>query len=124
MLECIERHYACHICYEHGFNNHGGMLDGKHREYRLTILKLIFTKADVHKCGALDFFGFMLFWLQLIFNRKKFLPQEDELQAIQRTYGDFHVADSIRGCGGTKDCEGQRKGDPVPREEEFRWGQN
>lgn len=69
-LECSARQFACQSCYSQGFTFHVGLLEGDHREYKLTALKQLFEQADTTRCGALDFLEYMYFTFSMVYLRR------------------------------------------------------
>lgn len=92
-IECVEQHFACHQCYEQGFNTHKGVLGGRDREYTLTILRSIFSQADMDQSGALDFLECIYFFYSMS-TRITYLGQSkfSSVQQLKAAY-DAYVDD-------------------------------
>eukprot|EP00668_Euglena_longa_P019955 GGOE01024807.1.p1 GENE.GGOE01024807.1~~GGOE01024807.1.p1 ORF type:complete len:739 (+),score=183.86 GGOE01024807.1:38-2254(+) len=103
-LDCPERQYACQTCYSQGFTFHVGLLEGEHREYKLTVLKQLFEEADSAKCGALDFLEYMFFTVNVVYVRQnwgEYRPDKsmksiwEEMTKVKEMYSRW--ADSDKG---------------------------
>eukprot|EP00667_Euglena_gracilis_P003692 EG_transcript_3701 len=101
-LDCPERQFACQACYSQGFTFHVGLLEGEHREYKLTMLKQLFEQADSAKCGALDFLEYMFFIVNVVYVRQswgEYRPDKsvknicEEMTKVKEIYARWSDAD-------------------------------